>query len=130
MSVSVLTTEHSQERRKVFFFFISIAARSKNAFSFSFKRSLLRIFSSLQRKATNMDRYPVTDMTPLPKKNFDNVEYGRAFLAIHLDERFNAGEDFQFFYTSRDEHGNIYVDLNKRIFHDADQCIDFISSYE
>ena len=76
-----------------------------------------------------MERYRVTDMNPLSEENFDNVEYGGAFLEIHLDERFNAGEGLQFCYTSRDEHGNIHIDLNKRLFHDPDQCIDFISSY-
>ncbi|CAF1430257.1 unnamed protein product [Rotaria sordida] len=77
-----------------------------------------------------MGRYRATEIMSLSEDNFSDIEYGGAFLEIHLDERFNVKADFQQFYTSRDNNSNIYIDAAKRLFHDPDQCIDFISSYE
>ncbi|CAF3979455.1 unnamed protein product [Rotaria sordida] len=77
-----------------------------------------------------MERYRATEIMSLSEDNFSDIEYGGAFLEIYLDERFNVKADFQQFYTSRDNNSNIYIDAAKRLFHDPDECIDFISSYE
>ncbi|CAF1335730.1 unnamed protein product [Rotaria sordida] len=69
---------------------------------------------------------------PIPIDSIPNTEYGNElFIEIHLDERLNMGENIQICKVwKKNDNSNAIIEKNYKIFHDVDQCIDFITSYE
>ncbi len=70
---------------------------------------------------------------PIPTDRIPIVEYGNEdFIEIHLDERFNIGENIQLckVWQKKGDNGEMIIEKSYKIFHDANQCIDFITSYQ
>ncbi|CAF1323321.1 unnamed protein product [Rotaria sordida] len=71
-------------------------------------------------------------IAPVPTDAIPETEYGNEdFIEIHLDERYDIGENMQLWKIwKKNDIDAIILEKNYRIFHSADQCIDFITSYE
>ncbi|CAF1322557.1 unnamed protein product [Rotaria sordida] len=69
---------------------------------------------------------------PVPNDSIPNTEYGNEFfIEIHLDERLNMGENVRICKVwKKNDNSNAIIEKSYKIFHDVDQCIDFITSYE
>jgi len=69
---------------------------------------------------------------PIPTDRIPVVEYGNEdFMEIHLDEQFNMGENVQLCKVwKKNNNDAMIIEKNYKIFHNVDQCIDFITSYE
>jgi tetratricopeptide (TPR) repeat protein len=69
---------------------------------------------------------------PIPTDRIPIVEYGNEdFIEIHLDERYNMGENIQLCKVwQKKDNSDMIIEQNYKIFHDANQCIDFITSYQ
>ncbi|UJR12639.1 hypothetical protein I4U23_016814 [Adineta vaga] len=70
---------------------------------------------------------------PVPIDSISEVDYGNeSFLEIHLDERYEIGEDFRLckVWTAISNMDNLIIEKSFMTFYDADQCINFIASYE
>jgi hypothetical protein len=69
---------------------------------------------------------------PMPTDRIPVVEYGNEnFMEIHLDKRFNMGENVQLCKVwKKNDDRDIIIETSYKTFHNVDQCIDFITSYE
>ena len=69
---------------------------------------------------------------PMHIDNIPATDYGNeGYVEIHLDERFYMGEDMHLCKVwMKEGHEYSIIEKEYKLFHDADQCIDFISSYQ
>ena len=78
-----------------------------------------------------MERYRTTGLLVLNRSIAKGIDHSNGeFLEMHLDERHYVGENHEVFYGTQFPDGSLCIDAAKKTFYDADQCIDFISSYE
>ncbi|CAF3931875.1 unnamed protein product [Rotaria sordida] len=72
------------------------------------------------------------DILPMSIDCISTEEYGNEhFIEIHLDEQFNMGENIQLCKVWKKKDSNeMTIVKSYKTFHNPDQCIDFITSYE
>ena len=68
---------------------------------------------------------------PLPNELLAGTQYGdEEFVEIHLDERFYTQENMQIHKVWSTSHSQMIVQKDYKLFHDPDECLNFITSYE
>lgn len=69
---------------------------------------------------------------PMPTDCIPVVEYGNEdYIEIHLDEQYNMGENMELCKVwKKNGDDTMIIEKEYKLFHNADKCIDFITSYQ
>jgi tetratricopeptide (TPR) repeat protein len=75
---------------------------------------------------------PSWSMLPIPIDHIPVIEYGNErFIEIHLDDRYNFGENIEICKVwMKNNDSDMIIEKQFKVFYDADQCVDFITSYQ